>query len=75
MHNIKKTDIIVKSYGYVCKGGGSAFGGNWKPKDANSERFLGKPDTIQKNSVTTKKETMKSLINTIAKAEPLQKGT
>lgn len=55
LHNIKKTDIIIKRYGYVCKGGGSAFGGNWKPKDKNSERFLGEPNTIQKNNVTTKK--------------------
>lgn len=28
LNNIKKTEIIVKSYGYVCKGGGSAFGGD-----------------------------------------------
>ena len=41
-----KSDIIIKKYGYVCKGGGSAFGGKWKPKDENSERFLGEPNTI-----------------------------
>ena len=48
-------DIIIKSYGYVCKGGGSAFGGEWKPKDKNSERFLGEPNTIKENTVKTTK--------------------
>lgn len=59
LRNIKKTDIIVKSYGYVCKGGGSAFGGEWKPKDKNSERFLGKPNTVKENTVTTSKGSYK----------------
>lgn len=53
LHNIKKTDIIIKRYGYVCKGGGSASGGDWKPKDENSERFKGPPDSIKENSVRT----------------------
>ncbi|MDE6785137.1 MAG: DUF4417 domain-containing protein, partial [Ruminococcus sp.] len=47
--------LIVKNYGYVCKGGGSAYGGAWKPKSENSKRFLGKPDTIRQNTVTTTK--------------------
>lgn len=55
LNNIKKTDIIVKRYGYVCKGGGSANGGDWKPKDENSERFKGPPDSIKENSIKTKK--------------------
>ena len=46
---------IVKKNGYICKGGGNAFGGEWKPKDKNSERFLGKPNTIKENTVTTTK--------------------
>lgn len=47
--------IITKYCGYVCKGGGSAFGGEWKPKDKNSARFLGEPNTVQKNTVKTTK--------------------
>lgn len=46
---------IITKRGYVCKGGGSAFGGSWVPKNINSERFLGKPNTIQKNYVQTQK--------------------
>lgn len=53
--NNRKSDIIIKSYGYVCKGSGSAFGGDWIPKDKNSERFFGQPNTIQKNTIATKK--------------------
>ncbi len=33
MTNHSEKDIIIKKYGYVCKGGGSAYGGKWKPKD------------------------------------------
>ncbi len=57
----QNTGIIVKKYGYVCKGGGSAFGGEWKPKDANSERFLGEPNTIRENIVKTTKGSYKVL--------------
>ncbi len=42
-------DIIIKKYGYVCKGGGSAYGGKWKPKDERSARYLGKPNSILRN--------------------------
>jgi len=45
--NNKKSDIIVKSYGYVCKGGGSAFGGGWKPKSTADERLVGEPGEIK----------------------------
>ena len=48
-------DVIVKYSGYVCKGGGSASGGDWVPKDKNSERFLGDSNTIRTNTVKTKK--------------------
>lgn len=41
-------DIIVKT-GYVCKGGGSAFGGQWKPKKPDDERFFGEPNTIKQS--------------------------
>lgn len=50
-----EADIIIKKYGYVCKGGGSAFGGEWKPKDENAARFLGEPNTIRVNIVKTTK--------------------
>jgi len=45
---------IVKHTGYVVfeKGGGSAFGGEWRPSKAEDERFLGKPGEI----ITTIKE-------------------
>lgn len=46
---------IIKKIGYVCKGGGSAFGGDWIPKDENSVRFLGEPNTIKENTVKTTK--------------------
>ncbi len=39
----------------VCKGGGSAYGGEWRPKDKNAERFLGEPNTIKTNHVDNKK--------------------
>lgn len=38
---------IIKKMGYICKGGGSAFGGGWKPKKPDDQRFLGKPNTIK----------------------------
>ena len=43
--------VIFKCGGYVCKGGGSASGGDLIPKDKNSERFLGDPNTIRTNTV------------------------
>ncbi|WP_124098676.1 hypothetical protein [Ruminococcus sp. Marseille-P6503] len=45
----RKCDII--KMGYVCKGGGSAYGGDWRPKDENSKRFFGEPNTIKINYV------------------------
>lgn len=42
----EKRDIITKS-GYVCKGGGSAYGGSWKPKKSEDERLKGKPGEIK----------------------------
>lgn len=56
-----KADIIIKKYGYVCKGGGSAYGGKWKPKDENSARFYGEPNTIKENTVKTTKGNYKVL--------------
>lgn len=47
-------DIITKT-GYICKGGGSAFGGDWKPKKPNDEKFLGKPNTTKEWIKKTKK--------------------
>lgn len=54
-----EADIIIKKYGYVCKGGGSAFGGEWKPKDENAARFYGEPYT--ENTVRTNKGSYKVL--------------
>lgn len=51
-------DIIIKT-GYVCKGSGSAYGGDWIPKDENSKRFLGEPNTVKENIVTTTKGSYK----------------
>lgn len=48
-------DIIIK-IGYICKGGGSAFGGDWKPKKPNDEKFLGKPNTTKEWIKKTKKD-------------------
>lgn len=55
----KDSDIIIKR-GHVLslqeeKGMGSAFGGEWKPKKPQDERFLGKPGEI-KISYTKKGE-------------------
>lgn len=49
------TSSIIYKTGYISKGGGSAFGGEWQPKDANSERFIGVPNTTKVNFVSTKK--------------------
>ena len=43
---MSERDIIYKT-GYVCKGGGSAFGGDWKPKKESDKHFLSKPNSIQ----------------------------
>lgn len=60
---------IVKT-GYVCKGGGSAYGGEWQPKDENSKRFLGEPNTTKRSTVQTKKAAMKLKRDMVRMAEP-----
>lgn len=40
-------DRIVKK-GYICKGGGSAYGGEWQPKTEDAKRFKGEPNTIKR---------------------------
>lgn len=40
---------IIRKTGYVCKGGGSAYGGSWKPKNKDDERFFGKPNTTKQS--------------------------
>lgn len=42
---------IITKTGFVMKGGGSAYGGEWVPKDANSERLLGEPNSSAENRV------------------------
>lgn len=46
---------IIKRYCYTEKGGGSAYGGEWVPKDENSKRFLGEPDSVETHTITTGK--------------------
>lgn len=46
---------VITKTGFVMKGGGSAYGGEWVPKNANEERFYGKPNSIEKHHVDTKK--------------------
>ena len=46
---------IIKRYCYIEKGGGSAYGGEWVPKDENSKRFLGEPDSVETHTITTGK--------------------
>lgn len=42
---------IVKHTGYVVQlGAGSAYGGQWKPKKPEDERYLGKPGDVNKTS-------------------------
>ena len=43
---MSERDIIYKT-GYVCKGGGSAYGGKWIPKKEADKRFVGKPREIK----------------------------
>jgi len=39
---------------YICKGGGSAYGGKWQPKKENDKRLIGEPNTTRDNHVNTK---------------------
>ena len=52
-------DIVVKSYGYVLKdnfkGMGDAYGGGWKPKNSDDERFLGNPGDVKTTRSSGKK--------------------
>lgn len=72
-------DIIVKSYGYVLKdnfkGMGDAYGGSWKPKNSDDERFLGNPGDVKTTRSSGKKavtlETQKSEVM----VKPQEKGT
>lgn len=49
-----KKSIITK-VGYICKGGGSAFGGKWIPKKPSDERFYGKPNSTKDHHAGGKK--------------------
>lgn len=53
---------IIKKTGYICKGGGSAYGGSWKPKKPDDEKFLGKPNTIKETIRENKHGGYKCLI-------------
>ena len=49
------TNTIINKIGYIVKGGGSAYGGEWIPKKEQDKRFLGKPDTTKISKVKTGK--------------------
>ena len=55
------TNIIKYHSGYILsdanKGMGSAFGGRWKPRKPEDERFLGEPGEIKITTITTRKNT------------------
>ena len=53
--DVVKSGYIKHMIGYVTKGGGSAYGGEWVPKNTNEERFYGKPNSIEEHHVNTKK--------------------
>lgn len=43
----KKIAILITKTGYITKGGGSAYGGDWIPKKESDQRFIGKPGEIK----------------------------
>lgn len=47
---VNKTMLQPENFNkmYSLKGSGSAYGGKWKPKKTEDERFLGKPGEIKK---------------------------
>lgn len=45
--DVVKSNSIKHMIGYVMKGGGSAYGGEWVPKDEDDERLIGKPGEIK----------------------------
>ena len=51
----------------IGKGGGSAYGGQWKPSKPEDERFIGKPGET-KYSYTSKVELIETLIGADGKA-------
>lgn len=59
-------DRIVKT-GYVCKGGGSAYGGEWQPKKEADKRFLGEPGEI-KSYTTGRGDKYKTIIGNDGRA-------
>lgn len=53
--DVVKSGYIKHMIGYVTKGGGSAYGGEWIPKDVNSERLLGEPNSSAEHRVENPK--------------------
>lgn len=47
--DVVKSNSIKHMIGYVMKGGGSAYGGKWVPKDEDDERLVGKPGEIKES--------------------------
>ncbi|MCM1364384.1 MAG: DUF4417 domain-containing protein [Faecalibacterium sp.] len=69
--NNVKAERIKHIYGYVSnyikKGTGSAYGGDWKPKKKDDERFLGTPNSI-KQYVTKNNEVYETKIGSDGRA-------
>lgn len=45
---LKTERCIINKIGYIYKGGGSAFGGSWKPKKESDKHYLGNPNSFQR---------------------------
>ena len=54
LSNSRQSDIYVHKT-YICKGGGSAYGGKWQPKKEADEKLLGKPNSTKKMHIPGKK--------------------
>ena len=57
LSNSRRSGIYVHKT-YICKGGGSAYGGKWQPKKEADEKFLGKPNSTKKSIFLVKKADM-----------------
>ena len=46
LSNSRQSSIYVHKT-YICKGGGSAYGGKWQPKKESDKKFIGEPNTTK----------------------------
>ena len=54
LSSIGQADMYVHKT-YLCKGGGSAYGGKWQPKKESDKKFLGEPNSTRKMHIDGKK--------------------